>query len=339
MMQQGISVVICCYNSENKLPTTLKHLSEQDFSGAWEIIVIDNGSTDSTSYVAQNVWKQLNSPTPIRVIYEPQLGLNFARHCGILNAQYEYIIFCDDDNWLAPDYLSIVYQNFQQMPDVGAMGGQSEGIFEEPPPPWLLKYIGGYAIGKQATRSGIVDQRRFIWGAGMAVRASVLKKIYNQGFHSILSDRKGNTLSAGGDGELCELIMQAGYHLYYDEKLNFKHFITKNRLSWSYVCKLYYGFGQSHWFLSLYKYVFNHRSSKRPFICDMLYLINSVNLLIRELFNFSYKEWIAFFLKPSLVYDRRIVMEMKIGKLFSILTSICSYRRSVLSIHQLRKTS
>jgi glycosyltransferase involved in cell wall biosynthesis len=329
---KGISVVICCYNSAKKLPDTLKYLSEQVVNQiAWEVIIIDNASTDETAEIAIQTWSQFNKNISFRVITENTPGLSAARYCGIKNAKYEYIIFCDDDNWLSPDYLSIVYQNFQLLPNVGTMGGRSEAVFEIDPPKWLIPYLSAYAVGKQARSSGIINYRRFVWGAGMAVKNSLISAIYQQGFQSILTDRKGKALNSGGDGEICEVIMQAGYHLYYDENLFFQHFITKDRVSWSYLCRLYRGFGKSHWPLSLYKYV-ERRSKRKSFLSDTLYIYNEIIILLKELNQFSWRDWYIFTFKPDIVYEKRIMIELKIGKLLSILSSLVVYYKQIRAI-------
>lgn len=329
---KGISVVICCYNSAKKLPDTLKYLSEQVVNQiAWEVIIVDNASTDDTKEVALKTRSRFSENVSFRVITENRPGLSAARHCGVRNAKYEYIIFCDDDNWLSPDYVSTVYQNFKLLPHVGAMGGQSEAVFEIAPPRWLMQYLPAYAVGKQATTSGTINYRRFVWGAGMAVRKSLISAIYQQGFQSILTDRKGKVLNSGGDGEICEVIMQAGYNLYYDENLFFRHFITKDRISWSYFCRLYRGFGRSHWPLGLYKYV-EGRSKKNPFLCDTLYIYNEATMLLKELSQFSWRDWYIFTFKPNTVYEKRITIELKTGKLIAMLSGISVYYKQIRKI-------
>jgi hypothetical protein len=103
----GVSVVLCCYNSVGRLPETLRHLSMQRLpSGCqWEVLLVDNASQDDTAFVASGLWEDLGRPAPLRIVHEPIPGLSSARNAGIRNACYEYVILCDDDNWLAPDNL------------------------------------------------------------------------------------------------------------------------------------------------------------------------------------------------------------------------------------------
>src|SRR5690348_8092021 len=75
--QLGISVVICTYNGAERLPQTLAHLAAQEDTGtiAWEVLVVDNASTDDTAEVARRCWPA-DAPAPLRVVGEPRMGLS-----------------------------------------------------------------------------------------------------------------------------------------------------------------------------------------------------------------------------------------------------------------------
>lgn len=99
MKKKNISVIIPAYNEERFLPYALRALHKQTYPrNAFEIIVIDNASTDATSAIA----KQYGAD---KVVFEPQKGTNQARQRGIEEAQGEIIAFLDADcippeNWL-----------------------------------------------------------------------------------------------------------------------------------------------------------------------------------------------------------------------------------------------
>lgn len=78
----GISIVICCYNSAQRLPLTLVHLAAQKVADnfPWEVIVVNNASTDNTEEAAFSSWDR--ESIEMRVVYEPQPGLSYARHRG-----------------------------------------------------------------------------------------------------------------------------------------------------------------------------------------------------------------------------------------------------------------
>src|SRR5215471_3377128 len=100
----GISVILCCYNSINRISPTLDALCKQKLqtSFPWEIIIVDNASNDNTGNISKEIWESFeNRPRiPFRVTYEPLPGLNNARKSGLTSAGYRYALFCDDDVWL-----------------------------------------------------------------------------------------------------------------------------------------------------------------------------------------------------------------------------------------------
>jgi glycosyltransferase involved in cell wall biosynthesis len=234
--QSGVSIIICCYNSTPRIKSTLDHLARQTIIGSYplELIIIDNASTDDLSGVVQEYWRYLGNPYPLRLIVEKIPGLSFARRRGVLNAMYNYGVFCDDDNWLANDYLQRVIDVFNCNPSIGVIGGASTPVLQQDPPPWFYSKCSFYAVGIQGEKTGDITQRHFLWGAGMAFRLDVLRSIYLADVNPLLSDREKKVLSYGGDGEICVWFILLGYRLFYDSELLFQHFIPKARLTHEY---------------------------------------------------------------------------------------------------------
>jgi cellulose synthase/poly-beta-1,6-N-acetylglucosamine synthase-like glycosyltransferase len=107
--KNGISVIICCLNSVSKLLVTLAHLEAQEPPAApWELLIIDNESTDGSADFARRDWK--SDRIPLRVVEEPRLGVRFARERGLSESRYPFLAFVDDDNWLAPDWVRTAYE-------------------------------------------------------------------------------------------------------------------------------------------------------------------------------------------------------------------------------------
>ncbi len=251
---KGISVIICCYNSANRLPATIKHLALQQVANDinWELIVINNNSNDNTKETAALEINKYESLIPrYTIIDEPTPGLSSARHKGIQVSKYEYITFCDDDNWLDKNYLSIVYQILEQDPKIGAVGGRSKAVSDVEIPKWFTQYEKCYAVGIQRAETGILKHYECLWGAGFAFRKSAYSLAYKN-HPSLLSDRNGNELSSGGDYEICLRMQLMKFKLYYDENLTFKHFIPKNRLTDTYLEKLLDGLSKSNEIMTAY---------------------------------------------------------------------------------------
>lgn len=233
-MTAGISIVICTYNGAKRLPQTLQHIAQQRVKAdiPWELIIVNNASTDNTARIAEMIWQRYDCKVPFAIVHQPVPGLSFAREMGFSKARYNYILMCDDDNWLHEDYVSIAYEVMQKNKRCAVLGGNGSFVYESTPPAWLSAY-SLYAGGPQAPRSGRATHDR-LYGAGSVLRKSAYYAIYQAGFRSLLADRMAAQLTSGGDHELCFGLSLAGFDILYDERLTFKHFITSDRLSWQY---------------------------------------------------------------------------------------------------------
>ncbi len=243
--QAGVTCAVCCHNSAGRLARTLSFLAAQQAPPQlpWEVIVIDNGSTDDTAAVAVAKWPA-SAPAPLRVVSEPDLGLSFARRRALAEARYEFVTFIDDDNWVCPDWVRLTFEILSENPKIGACGGASEAACESSPPAWFERYKDHYAIGPQASESGdVTDSRGWLWGAGLTLRRSAWFALIDSGFSFQLADRQGKKLSSGGDVELCLALRLRGWRLWYDDRLKFQHYVPANRLDWRYFRRMCRGCG------------------------------------------------------------------------------------------------
>lgn len=237
----GVSIILCCYNSATRLPSTLQHIAHQKVPDhiPWEVVVVNNASTDATREVAYLEWKKTANKTAFRVVEQQVPGLSAAREKGIEKSRYEFMIFCDDDNWLCEDYVKIAYKTMLDDPMVGVLGGEGEAECEIIPPKWFEKYFVPFAVGPQSEKSGdITDNKGYVYGAGFVVRRSAWLQLAQLGFSSQLTGRKGDTLSSSEDRELCYALRLLGYKIWYHDKLKFKHYLPAKRLDWKYFLKL-----------------------------------------------------------------------------------------------------
>ena len=175
-LQLKISVIICCYNSKDRLEPTLKALAQQkEINFSWEIIVVNNNSNDNTTEVAKCLWKLTGSNTPFKIVDESQPGLSSARKKGVKEAKGEYILFCDDDNWLAPNYIQNAVDIMDSDEQLGALCGYNEPVFEVPPIQIILDQINSFACGSLAKESTYLEANIVPWGAGLVVRSFLFK--------------------------------------------------------------------------------------------------------------------------------------------------------------------
>ena len=313
----NISIIIVV-NSEKRIEKTLHSISLQKTKLKWEVLIIDNNSKDQTVEVATNFWKKLKLENSLDIFFDKDSGLRYARKCGITNSKGELIIFCDDDNHLDSDYLNNAYHIMTKDDTLGALCGKNTPIFIGPKDPIINSFINAFACGELHSESTYLKGKISPWGAGLVVRSKFMKTLYNElNFSSILSDRKGNALSSGGDTEFCYLLKLAGYTWRYDTSLHLYHELPSNRLTYSYLKKLrysqgkalvpidwYYKFGDSKrfkiknssWFkifLSQLFQLFTHSLSipiSREKHLKNLYHLGYISQLWKERMNFRYNE-------------------------------------------------
>jgi cellulose synthase/poly-beta-1,6-N-acetylglucosamine synthase-like glycosyltransferase len=252
----GVSFVICSHNGAERLPETLSHLiSLRNISGRpWEVIVVNNASTDDTARVAQKSWPQ-DPPARLRVVDEPRLGLGPARLTGIQSAIYEIVSFIDDDNRVPDDWLDAIGTVMETRYDVGVIGVYSEPVFESDPPSWFEEVKSRYAVGHQGSDVGdISNTHGMVWGAGSSFRVAALLDAIKIFGPPVVGGRKGsNPLGSGEDSELCHRLRLCGWKIWYDPAIKIKHFVPARKLRWSYLCGLQIGFGAASVGLARYQ--------------------------------------------------------------------------------------
>lgn len=110
-----ISVIVPAYNEEKWLEASLSTLLEQETTTPYEIIVVDNGSTDRTSEIARAMGA--------RVVYERENSLTRAREAGYRATQGKYLAYMDADSWAPSNWIESIAQGFKKHPKAVALYG------------------------------------------------------------------------------------------------------------------------------------------------------------------------------------------------------------------------
>lgn len=242
-MNIRISSIICTHNRAAYLTKAIQSLVDQHTPrDNYEIIIVDNCSTDSTKEVV----KKFSGVNNIRYIHESTLGLSFARNTGWRNAKGEYVAYLDDDAIACPDWLNKILEVFETLtPMPGCVGGKTEPLWEAPRPKWLSDDLvtGLTAIDWSDIPHAITDlDQQWLVGANIAFPSEVLRRI--GGFVSGL-DRIGKNLLSGGDIFLEKQILKAGYTCFYHPEIIVSHLVPKSRLDKRWFIKRYYSQGFS----------------------------------------------------------------------------------------------
>jgi glycosyltransferase involved in cell wall biosynthesis len=238
MKVREFSVVICTFNGAARIERVLTALAELNSGTPYEIILVDNCSSDGVATVASAIWKRIaKQSVDFKVIVEPTPGLSFARRAGARAATREFIVFCDDDNLLAPNYLEIA-ASIMADETIGAAGGAITPIVGCEIPPLFFTHAPSYAVGAQAIASGDIET---LWGAGLIVRRQLLVQLYDTPGFPVLVGRRGYALTTSEDTEISHCVFLLGYRLWYSEELSLKHLVPTERIGETYVRRLLEG--------------------------------------------------------------------------------------------------
>ncbi len=276
-MVSGVSVVICTHNGEKRIEPVLSHiLAQENCSFDWEVIIVDNASTDDLVSAVSAVW---TASVPLRIINEPAIGVGYARQTGIKAAKFNYICFVDDDNYLQKNYLRTLFDFMEAHPDAGAVGGLNDPPVNTEFKDWFERYQAMYAIGPQAHEAGKMEKPfAALWGAGMCVRKEAWQKVLDDGFVLLMRSRTGDQLLSGEDNEICYLLRLYDYALYYEPDLRLVHQIAGHKLTWTYCCRMKKGFGATSVVLSLYRMLLGQKFLGKP-ISNRSWLIELLSSL------------------------------------------------------------
>jgi glycosyltransferase involved in cell wall biosynthesis len=238
-----ISVVLCTRDRADLLDKAMASVVTQDFpKEAYEIIVVDNGSSDHTAAVAKAYAAQAN----VRYVREERVGLCIARNTGWQAAHASYVVLIDDDAIARPGWLTAIADAFLHSPGtVGVIGGRVDPIWISPRPSWLADEIASALtiVDWGPDQKFITDLRReWLVGANMAAPKAVIAKV--GGFHPWL-DRVGTNLLSSGDVHLQMEILRHGYQCLYVPNMAIEHPAPPSRLSQSWFTKRFYYQGMS----------------------------------------------------------------------------------------------
>ena len=234
-MESGLSVVVCTYNRSALLKRILHSLAGQRDVAPFEVIVVDNHSTDDTQQVLKE-WKPVQTFRLITGYEETKGHYAKARNVGLHLASSEIVAFVDDDVRVPPHWAAHLLAVFAAVPDIGAVGGPVTPEWEQDPPPeWvtpeLFVCIG---VGDYGSEARLLSRKEFPIGANMAFKADVLRSVggFDPRFGII-----GDYSIYNDEVELVERLRRKGVKVYYDPRLEVFHLVAAARTNKKYFLK------------------------------------------------------------------------------------------------------
>jgi glycosyltransferase involved in cell wall biosynthesis len=152
-----VSVVISTCNRSADLKDTIDSLlTQRGMDGRYEVIVVDNNSTDGTREVVQSCISRGHSP--LQYLFEGRQGASYGRNAGLLAARAPLVAFTDDDVIVAPDWIRNITRAFDDHPAVDYVNGRILPIYAVEPPTWLTAANSGPCTIRDRGDERIVGQ-------------------------------------------------------------------------------------------------------------------------------------------------------------------------------------
>ncbi len=241
--QVDLSVIICTYNRSDQLErlcTSLDRLDDPD-GASWEVIIVDNNSTDGTAAVV-DAWVR-RSPR-FRSVREVRQGKSYALNAGIAAARGAILAFTDDDVTVDPGWLRHLKRTFDRH-DCAGVGGRVVPVWTAPKPSWLvtegpfrlLDVNVSFDLGSEAKR---LDTPPF--GANAAFRLRVFR---DHGLYRTDLGPVGARHLLGEDAEYGYRVLGAGEHLMYQPSAVVYHPAVPERMTRRYYLDWYMRYGRA----------------------------------------------------------------------------------------------
>lgn len=241
----GLSIIVCTYNRayiiEECLHSIVKYISTDI---QYEIIIVDNNSTDNTESVIANFSKTIHHT---RYIKEPTLGLSNARNKGCEVALYDYLCYLDDDAKVTNNYFSELLKMINTPSQFACFGGPYIAWFPFGKPKWLPSYFGNKPIIQK--QAGVLQiDKGLLTGGNFIIRKDILKQI--GGFSPKLG-MNGQKIAYGEEDHIQQLLLDNSYVIGYNPKLIIEHAVLPQKLQLKWHFKSSFEHGKTRELLSI----------------------------------------------------------------------------------------
>lgn len=243
--QPVLSIILCTYNRADLLHDAIKSLLEQSIDKSlYEIVIVDNASTDHTRRVVEAYQCAQSAPT-ITLISEPVQGLGYARNTGCQHAAGIYFAFMDDDCVATDNWLEILLDCYERVnPSPWGVGGAVIPVYDKSKPEW---FKDSYETDTWGDDPRFLAKGESFTGCNMSFRKGVIEKF---GGFDVELGMKGMGLALAEDTKLFRNIWskEGDQQLfYYTPRAIVHHRIDPYKMTVLYRLKRAYSAGQASW--------------------------------------------------------------------------------------------
>jgi len=233
-----ITIAICSHNRKQSLGRALISLAQSQVPKNldWEVLVINNNSTDGT----EQILPQFKNSLPLVSVFESAVGASRARNRALSEARSNLILMTDDDCTVAPNWISEMVIAANQWPEAAFFGGVIVPSFEDTPPPWIANHLieltGPFAILNYDQKIRPLNFGELPYGANMMLRKSELGRLR---FNPNLGPNQGIP-GCSEEIELFLKIQEEGGSGIWVGSACIEHHIAKSRMKPYYILRRQY---------------------------------------------------------------------------------------------------
>lgn len=237
-----LTVAICTWNRHQLLRQTLEGMTSLLVPPGleWEVLVINNNSTDATDQVIESFADRL----PVRRVFEAQPGLSCARNRAVHEATGEYIIWTDDDVLVAPDWMVEYHRAFERWPSAVVFGGPIQPWFPNAPPSWLAaawpQVANAYACIDYGRDAVPLTPSRVPFGASFAIQTARQRTL----LYDIGRGVRPGSRVGGEETDVVRRALEAGDAGWWVPTARVRHYIPAERQTIHYLRRWYSGYGE-----------------------------------------------------------------------------------------------
>ena len=227
-----LTIFISTRNGGRTLPRLLDAYTRlEQPPGGWKLVIVDNGSTDATREIIESFQQRL----PLTYLFEGRMGKNVALNTALAHLDGDLAVFSDDDTFPRPDWLLLLCNAADRLPEYSMFGGKVIGHWETEPPPWLewVNQPAVFALSSPALKEGPVAPCN-VFGPNMAVRAEFF---YSGTRFEESIGPCGSNYAMGSESELLWRLGEQGCKAWHVENAVVEHFIRCYQLDKSWVLK------------------------------------------------------------------------------------------------------
>ena len=238
-----LTVLIATYNGANTLQKALPAYCQlQSPNGGWRLVIVDNGSTDTTKEIVLSFVDRL----PLTYLSEFSKGKNAALNTGLASVEGDLVVLTDDDTLPRLDWLTEMRRAVDSNPSFSVFGGAVIPHWEAQPEEWITSWVPlgiAFSITDSSWKEGPISPGS-VFGTNMAIRSEVFRAGYR--FNADIGPR-GQNYPMGSETELAVRLVDAGFKAWHCKQAVVEHIIRKFQMNRGWILRRAVKFGRGQY--------------------------------------------------------------------------------------------